>query len=1241
MSESSFIGITIAQRYRVERKLGQGPVGTLYAGRHLDTDQQVAIKILNPDFVPGTPEVDAALADGRTASELAHPHLVPMLDQGVHESRFVYIVEPLLEGQSLADQLGDGPLPVEDVVRMGRGVLRGIGGLHDAGLTHLDLKPSNIFLIDEGDGRQRPVVSGVGIAHLLRLDDARKGARGRCLARPEYLAPECIKRGGQPDARSDIYAFGVLMYEALTGRPPFTGNNFSSTAKRHVYEKPLSVRLVRPQSGIPENLDALVMQCLGKAFKDRFETVAAVARALYQLVESGLGGDALRAEPSFAGPPPLALIAAGATLLDHPAVPTPEEDAGDVEQGGEAPVSADGAPTVLDVPAVSLPAAELEDTAEPEEAVKPEEAAEPEADAEEDTSTEVAETAKSPEPESPEPESPEPESPADKTSEQAEDAEASTDESESGVPDTAVSASEVDEDEVTEDEVNDSEAAGSETHEPDPQQGDTQTQAEQAPESTDEPAAATIGAAADTAPAEDDTSEDAEAASPATEDSPSENETAASEDEPSEEGLTQEVAAASPEEGSEAAEDAPSAQEASADSKSAPNASDTESGSETPEASTSTTESDADSASSAEPSAEPDTDGDPEEPAVVAAESPEKAEAEAYTEASGPAEQTAQSNTSQGQSNRGKRNKRGKKKKRGKRRSSPSLPVVPAVKADTAQEATAQKQAQASTDETVEEPQPAPEKKASEKSGPTKAAPTKAASKDKQAAAARQATEPGKGDETNQENGIHKASESGVHLDTWFVDGDSVEQLEEQQSKLSVYQVPEEKERSFFLPVLLSVAALVGGLMLYFSSSTQPSTDAPDAEATVADQTPEPVKPPGADPKPEATPPKPPANPALQIEQAARQAFEEQKWSGSQDALAERLQALRALQPTNKVASRLESRAVNRLLAESDDAQKKGDWTLAETHLRHAGLISPKNPLISTAQENLAKARTMASKNAAQAAEQAAAQAAAEKAAAEQAAAEKAAAEKAAADKAAAEKAAADKAAAEKAAAEKAAAEKAAAEKAAAEKAAAAKAAADKAAADKAAADKAAQLAASQKAAQAQALKDKRAAEKAAAARKRREAAEARKKREAEAKAKRDAAKAAERKAATERKAEAKRLVGVGKVHIRNAKWSEARKSYSAAIKLDKSNAAAYAGLGKVAFQEQKFSESVRNAERSVKLSPRNADYRVSLGLAYFKLKKFGQAKSAWEKALTLSPSASTKQTANKYLKIVEKRLKN
>ena len=350
---SSFIGQVLGDRFVVERKLGQGTVGTVYRAEDRRDRRPVAVKILNPGHQPGSPGVTRLLDDAQRATRLLHPNVVPLIDHGVHAERFVYLVEPLLEGQELAQKLGeDRTLTPEAAMQLGVSMLHALEALHRQELLHLNLKPNNIFLMRDPFGMERAAVSSVGTRHLLGFEGIAKPTAATCLARPEYLCPEIV--GGKPaDARSDIYGVGVVLYEALAGRPPFAGGQLAVAAKRHVYEKPLGFKLARPAAKVPDALEALVLRCLNKSPGARYASANELTRALEKLLGGVVSADPAPAPASAAEAKPAVnqtLLMASGLLFKKP-----EPAASAPEPAASAPEPAASAPEPEPKPAESAP----------------------------------------------------------------------------------------------------------------------------------------------------------------------------------------------------------------------------------------------------------------------------------------------------------------------------------------------------------------------------------------------------------------------------------------------------------------------------------------------------------------------------------------------------------------------------------------------------------------------------------------------------------------------------------------------------------------------------------------------------------------------------------------------------------------------------------------------------------------------------------------------------------------------
>ncbi len=276
-SATDRLGVALADRYRIERELGQGGMATVYLARDLKHDREVAIKVLRE-------ELSASLGSGRflreikIAAQLQHPHILPLLDSGEADG-FLFFVMPYIKGQSLRERLArEGELPVHEAVRLLTEVVDALVEAHAHGVVHRDIKPDNVML----SGRHA-LVTDFGVAKAISEATGRNTITtlGVAVGTPTYMSPEQAAADPHVDHRSDIYSVGVMAYEMLSGRPPFTGGTPQQVLAAHVTEAPDSVSKRRP--AIPSAVESVVMRCLAKRPADRFQTAAELHAALEPL----------------------------------------------------------------------------------------------------------------------------------------------------------------------------------------------------------------------------------------------------------------------------------------------------------------------------------------------------------------------------------------------------------------------------------------------------------------------------------------------------------------------------------------------------------------------------------------------------------------------------------------------------------------------------------------------------------------------------------------------------------------------------------------------------------------------------------------------------------------------------------------------------------------------------------------------------------------------------------------------
>src|SRR3990170_4075399 len=252
-------------------------MATVYLAHDLKHGRDVAVKVVHPALASALgPE--RFLREIEIAAQLHHPHIVPLYDSG-DAGGSLYYVMPYEAGLSLRQRLArDGPLPLEDAVLVLRDVCDALAHAHERGIIHRDIKPDNVLL-----SGGHAMVTDFGVAKAATDATARAAvtAAGMLLGTPAYMAPEQIAADPRIDHRADIYAVGVLAYELLAGRPPFTGGAPQGILSAHLTHAPVPIRTHR--ADVPEPLAELVMKCLEKRPADRWQTAAELVQRLEAL----------------------------------------------------------------------------------------------------------------------------------------------------------------------------------------------------------------------------------------------------------------------------------------------------------------------------------------------------------------------------------------------------------------------------------------------------------------------------------------------------------------------------------------------------------------------------------------------------------------------------------------------------------------------------------------------------------------------------------------------------------------------------------------------------------------------------------------------------------------------------------------------------------------------------------------------------------------------------------------------
>lgn len=277
----SLIGAVIGGRYQLIRRIGKGGMGVVYEADHLGIGKRVAVKILLEKYYEDQEVIARFEREARTASAVGDQHIVEVFDAGVTDDGRSYLVMELLIGMSLADVAqATGPMAPARAVPIVRQILRGLSAAHAKGIIHRDMKPENVFLVQKPEHPDFVKIMDFGISKFIQSTESkvRLTATGAVIGTPVYMAPEQALGTAEIDARVDLYAVGVMLYELLAGRPPFEAPSYIALVTQHLQTPPPPLGLARPD--LPPTLVAAVHRALEKDPADRFANATAMALAL-------------------------------------------------------------------------------------------------------------------------------------------------------------------------------------------------------------------------------------------------------------------------------------------------------------------------------------------------------------------------------------------------------------------------------------------------------------------------------------------------------------------------------------------------------------------------------------------------------------------------------------------------------------------------------------------------------------------------------------------------------------------------------------------------------------------------------------------------------------------------------------------------------------------------------------------------------------------------------------------------
>ncbi|MER2560507.1 MAG: serine/threonine-protein kinase [Myxococcaceae bacterium] len=283
------IGVTLDGRYRIVGGIGKGAMGKVYRAVQVGLNRAVALKVLDSNYGAGRDESfrQRFLVEAALTAKLSHPNTVRIFDYGCSSDGIFYLAMEFLEGDPLDRSLARGPLGWRRVLSIGQQIARALREAHELGVVHRDLKPANVMMLSADDDTDHVKVLDFGLVKSFvdgqELEGRAITQQGMLMGSPPYMAPEQGDKN-RADPRSDIYSLGCILFEALTGKPPYGGSAPLEIILKHVNEPIPPVKTPSKFETIPEGMAAVVTKCLQKSPMDRFQSMDEVLQAMSELM---------------------------------------------------------------------------------------------------------------------------------------------------------------------------------------------------------------------------------------------------------------------------------------------------------------------------------------------------------------------------------------------------------------------------------------------------------------------------------------------------------------------------------------------------------------------------------------------------------------------------------------------------------------------------------------------------------------------------------------------------------------------------------------------------------------------------------------------------------------------------------------------------------------------------------------------------------------------------------------------
>src|SRR3954464_1919128 len=272
------LGRTLNDRYRIVEQIGSGGMGRVYRAMQAPLDRVVALKVLGAGHDRDPNFYKRFFLEASVTAKLTHPNSITLYDYGRTDDGVFFIAMEFLAGRTLSQAMqADGPLAQERVIHIAQQICRSLREAHALGIIHRDLKPANVMLLHQHDDHDFVKVLDFGLVKFFSGESSEKEEgditnAGTFMGSPHYIAPEQARNQG-PDQRCDIYSLGVLLYQMLTGKVPFTAPNPVDIILKHLHEAPVPPGELRPDLRIDPQLEAIALRCMAKDRSDRFQSM--------------------------------------------------------------------------------------------------------------------------------------------------------------------------------------------------------------------------------------------------------------------------------------------------------------------------------------------------------------------------------------------------------------------------------------------------------------------------------------------------------------------------------------------------------------------------------------------------------------------------------------------------------------------------------------------------------------------------------------------------------------------------------------------------------------------------------------------------------------------------------------------------------------------------------------------------------------------------------------------------------